>query len=149
MREGETNEAQRRNLSGFDRTDCRSEGQRATDVWDAVCDFGALHDRLVPGFVVDAQLDGTRRRIAFVSRRRRRQKSLVSVDDERHRLAYRVVESGLDSTTTKRPWRSPKRRAAARGSHGPADLLPRRSSSSIAAGLMDQGGAAMLRAFGH
>jgi len=33
----------------------------AVEVWDAVADFGALHTRLVPGFVVDTQLeDGAR-----------------------------------------------------------------------------------------
>ena len=30
---------------------------RAEDVWDAVRDVGALHTRLVPGFVVDTRLE--------------------------------------------------------------------------------------------
>ena len=33
----------------------------AADVWDAVRDFGALHTRLVPGFVLDTKLDGEAR----------------------------------------------------------------------------------------
>ena len=33
------------------------------DVWDAVRDFGALHTRLVPGFVRDTRLEGPRVRI--------------------------------------------------------------------------------------
>ena len=31
------------------------------DVWDALRDFGALHTRLVPGFVTDTKLDGDAR----------------------------------------------------------------------------------------
>ena len=34
---------------------------RPEEVWDAVADFGAVHTRLVPGFVRDAQLDGAAR----------------------------------------------------------------------------------------
>lgn len=37
------------------------------DVWDAVRDFGALHTRLVPGFVADTQLDGETRLVTFAS----------------------------------------------------------------------------------
>ena len=33
---------------------------RPEDVWDALRDWGALHTRLVPGFVVDTRLDGGR-----------------------------------------------------------------------------------------
>ena len=42
----------------------------ANAVWDAVRDFGALHERLVPGFVVGSTLegdDGSDRVITFVS----------------------------------------------------------------------------------
>jgi hypothetical protein len=31
---------------------------RPEDVWAAVRDFGAVHERLVPGFVVDCRLEG-------------------------------------------------------------------------------------------
>ena len=30
---------------------------RPEDVWAAICDIGALHTRLVPGFVVDTRLE--------------------------------------------------------------------------------------------
>jgi len=33
----------------------------ADHVWDAVRDFGALHTRLVPGFVLDTHLEGQAR----------------------------------------------------------------------------------------
>jgi Polyketide cyclase / dehydrase and lipid transport len=34
-------------------------------VWDAVRDFGAVHQRLNPGFVVDCRLDGNARIVTF------------------------------------------------------------------------------------
>lgn len=47
---------------------------RATEVWDAVRDFGALHDRLVPGFVTDCRLEGDTRIVTFVENRNRPQR---------------------------------------------------------------------------
>jgi hypothetical protein len=35
------------------------------DAWDAIRDFGALHTRLVKGFVVDTKLDGDDRIVVF------------------------------------------------------------------------------------
>ena len=37
------------------------------DVWSAVRDFGALHTRLVPGFVTDTRLDGDARIVTFAN----------------------------------------------------------------------------------
>ena len=34
---------------------------RADDVWDAVRDFGSVHERLGPGFLLDARWDGDAR----------------------------------------------------------------------------------------
>lgn len=39
----------------------------ARDVWDAVRDFGALHERLVPGFVTACTLDGDARVVTFAN----------------------------------------------------------------------------------
>jgi hypothetical protein len=41
------------------------------DAWAALRDWGALHQRLVPGFVTDARLDGRDRIITFFQRRGR------------------------------------------------------------------------------
>lgn len=38
---------------------------RADDVWDAVRDVGALHKRLVPGFVIDTRLEEGARIVTF------------------------------------------------------------------------------------
>jgi hypothetical protein len=60
------------------------------DVWDAVRDFGALHTRLVPGFVTDTKLDGDTRVVTFASGNVARE-LLVGRDDERKRLAYAIA----------------------------------------------------------
>ena len=60
------------------------------EVWAAVRDFGAVHKRLVPGFVLDARLDGDARIVTFASGTVARE-LLVDCDDGRRRLVYAVV----------------------------------------------------------
>src|SRR5580698_504839 len=60
------------------------------DVWDAVRDFGALHTRLVPGFVLDTRLDGDARIVTFANGTVARE-LLVDCDDTRRRLVYAAV----------------------------------------------------------
>jgi hypothetical protein len=62
----------------------------AGEVWDAVRDFGALHTRLVPGFVLDTRLDGDARIVSFANGTVARE-LLVDCDDARRRLVYAVV----------------------------------------------------------
>ena len=62
----------------------------ASDVWDAVRDFGALHTRLVPGFVLDTRLDGEARIVNFANGTVARE-LLVDCDDTRRRLVYAIV----------------------------------------------------------
>jgi hypothetical protein len=63
---------------------------RPQDVWDAVADFGALHTRLVPGFVRDTQLEGNARIVSFGNGTVARE-LLVDCDPARRRLVYAVV----------------------------------------------------------
>jgi hypothetical protein len=63
---------------------------RPDDVWAAVRDFGAVHRRLVPGFVLDAKLDGDARIVTFANGTVARE-LLVDCDDARRRLVYAVV----------------------------------------------------------
>jgi Polyketide cyclase / dehydrase and lipid transport len=63
---------------------------RPEDVWAAVRDFGAVHQRLVPGFVLDAKLDGDARIVTFANGTAARE-LLVDCDDMRQRLVYAVV----------------------------------------------------------
>jgi Polyketide cyclase / dehydrase and lipid transport len=60
------------------------------EVWAAVRDFGAVHRRLAPGFVLDARLDGEARIVTFANGTVARE-LLVDCDDTRRRLVYAVV----------------------------------------------------------
>ena len=60
------------------------------DVWDAVRDFGAVHTRLAPGFVVDARLDGDARIVTFANGNVAREQ-LVDCDEARRRLVYAIA----------------------------------------------------------
>ena len=62
----------------------------AHEVWEAVRDFGALHTRLVPGFVLEARLDGDARIVTFANGTVARE-LLVDCDDARRRLVYAVI----------------------------------------------------------
>ncbi len=64
---------------------------RPEDVWAAVRDVGAVHQRLAPGFVVDARLEGDSRVVTFGNGAVVRE-LIVDVDEEARRLAYAAVE---------------------------------------------------------
>ncbi|HEV7938487.1 MAG TPA: SRPBCC family protein [Solirubrobacteraceae bacterium] len=59
-------------------------------VWDALRDWGALHVRLVPGFVVDTKLDGADRIVTFANGMVVRE-VLVDRDDDARRLVWSIV----------------------------------------------------------
>jgi carbon monoxide dehydrogenase subunit G len=114
----------------------------AHTVWDAVRDFGALHTRLVPGFVLDTKLDGEVRIVTFASGTVARE-LLIDCDDTRRRLAYAIVSERMkhysasvevvaDGNTNSRvTWI--------------VDVLPHEIASYIS-GQMDQGVLAMQKA---
>ena len=66
----------------------------AHEVWDALRDFGALHTRLVPGFVLDTKLDGEARIVSFANGTVARE-LLVDCDEARRRLVYAVVSERM------------------------------------------------------
>ena len=59
-------------------------------VWDAARDIGALHTRLVPGFVVDTRLEQDARVVTFGNGMVVRE-PILSIDDARRRLAWGAV----------------------------------------------------------
>jgi len=65
-------------------------GRSKEFVWDAIRDVGAIHKRLVPGFVVDCNLEGDWRTVTFANGMIVRE-LIVSVDDNicRHSWAAR------------------------------------------------------------
>src|SRR3954452_2650177 len=64
---------------------------RPDDVWAALRDWGALHERLVPGFVVDARLDGEDRIVTFFNGAEARER-LIDLNDEDRRLVWSIVD---------------------------------------------------------
>jgi len=58
-------------------------------VWDAIRDVGAIHRRLVPGFVVDCKLEGDSRIVTFANGMVVRE-LIVDVDDKTCRHAWSV-----------------------------------------------------------
>ena len=66
----------------------------AHEVWDALRDFGALHTRLVPGFVTDCRVEGEARNVTFANGTTARE-LLVDCDEERRRLVYAIVSERL------------------------------------------------------
>jgi carbon monoxide dehydrogenase subunit G len=71
---------------------------RPDDVWDALRDFHAVHQRLVPGFVVESRPDGDDARIVTFFNGAVAREILVGVDEAAHRLAYHIPQ-GLPGCT--------------------------------------------------
>ncbi|MCF8503281.1 MAG: SRPBCC family protein [Caulobacter sp.] len=67
----------------------------AGQVWDAIRDYGALHTRLVPGFVIDTRLEGDSRMVTFGNGMTARER-IVGLDDASRRFAYGIVSERLN-----------------------------------------------------
>lgn len=63
-------------------------------VWDAIRDIGALHTRLVPGFVVDTRLEPGARVVTFANGAKVRE-PIVAVDEHARRLVWGSQGSDL------------------------------------------------------
>jgi len=61
--------------------------QKREAVWDAIRDVGAIHKRLVPGFVVDCRLEGDSRYLTFGNGMTIRE-IIVDVDDVNYRHVW-------------------------------------------------------------
>jgi len=58
--------------------------------WDALRDIGALHTRLVSGFVTDTKVEGNTRVVTFSSGTVAREE-IISVDADQKRVAWAIV----------------------------------------------------------
>ncbi|MFD3745414.1 SRPBCC family protein [Nocardia sp. NPDC058633] len=63
-------------------------------VWDVLADFGAVHERLAPGFVTDTRLDADTRTVTFAEGTVVAER-LVDLDPVRRCVAYTVVGGSL------------------------------------------------------
>ena len=111
-------------------------------VWEVLRDVGALHTRLVPGFVVDTKLEPGARVVTFANGRVVRER-IVAIDDAARRVVWSATGDLLEHHNGSAQ--------VMKDSDGRtrvvwiADLLP----DSVAAAIdqtMDQGAAAMQSA---
>ena len=108
--------------------------------WSALRDVGALHTRLVVGFVIDCRLDGDARIVTFANGMTARER-IVDVDDATRRVVWSAVGGRLSHHNA-----SAQVFDDAGGSRVVwiADLLPNELAPAIAA-MIEQGLAAMQR----
>ena len=114
---------------------------RAETAWAALRDVGALHTRLVPGFVVDTVLEEGARVVTFGNGMVARE-LIVGVDDEARRVAWSVVGGAMTHHNA-------SAQVLPDGEGGSrfvwiADLLPHELAPGIAA-MMEQGLAVIKR----
>ena len=109
-------------------------------VWGAVRDVGALHTRLVPGFVIDTKLEDGARIVTFGNGSVARE-LIVDVDDDARRLAWAAVGTRMTHHNA-----SLQLFAENGGTRGVwiADLLPHEIAPQIA-GMIEQGLSVMKR----
>ena len=104
-------------------------------VWDALRDWGAVHERLARGFVTETRHDGGDRIVTFFNGTVARER-LVDLDDEACRLVWSVVDGPFIHHNA-------SAQVFAEGEHGTrfvwiADLLPNELATRIAP-LMERG----------
>jgi len=105
------------------------------DVWAAICDIGALHTRLVPGFVVDTRLEPGARIVTFGNGMVVKE-LIVDLDEDARRLVWSAVGGGLTHHNA-------SVQVFADGDAGSrivwiADLLPNQVAGAIG-GMIEQG----------
>lgn len=112
---------------------------RPGDVWEAIRDVGALHTRLVPGFVTGTRLEPGARIVTFADGRVVRE-TIVTIADEERRLVWSAGGGSLTHHNG-----SVQVFAAADGTTDVvwiADFLPDAAAGAIAA-MMDHGAEVM------
>jgi carbon monoxide dehydrogenase subunit G len=110
-------------------------------VWDAARDVGALHTRLVPGFVIDTRVEEGARIVTFRNGMIVRE-LIIDVDDQRRRIAW--AAAGTQMTHYSASFQVFPEDGNTRGVWI-ADLLPNEMAPQVAT-MMEEGLLAMKRA---
>src|SRR5271166_2647630 len=113
-------------------------------VWDAIRDIGALHTRLVPGFVVATELVPGGRRVTFANGMMVVE-PIVSMNDELHRLVWTTHGSASGLIHYNSAVQVYPREAGGSRVVWMADVLPDDAANRIGA-MMRQGATAMSSA---
>jgi carbon monoxide dehydrogenase subunit G len=115
---------------------------RPEEVWDAVRDIGALHTRLVPGFVTDTRLEEGARIVTFGNGMVVRE-LIVDLDDQARRLVWSARGRLTHHNASAQVFAEGDQRAKLVWT---ADVLPNELAGDIRA-MMEQGAAVMKKAF--
>jgi carbon monoxide dehydrogenase subunit G len=115
---------------------------RPEEVWDAVRDIGALHTRLVPGFVTDTRLEEGARIVTFGNGMVVRE-LIVDLDDQARRLVWSAQGRLTHHNASAQVFPDGEKRTKLVWT---ADLLPSELAGDIRA-MMEMGAAAMQKAF--
>ena len=115
---------------------------RPEDVWDAVRDIGALHTRLVPGFVTDTRLEEGARIVTFGNGMVVRE-LIVDLDDQAQRLVWSARGRLTHHNASAQVFPDGDKRTKLVWT---ADLLPNEAAADIRA-MIELGAAAMQKAF--
>lgn len=113
-------------------------------VWDALRDIGALHTRLVPGFVVDTKLEEGTRIVTFGNGMVAKE-LIIDVDEQQRRVSWAAV--GTQLTHHNASFQLFEEPGGQTRGVWIADLLPHEAAPTVAA-MIEQGMAAMKRVFG-
>ena len=106
------------------------------NVWDAIRDVGALHKRLVPGFVTDCRMDGDAARMVTFGNGMTVRELIIDVNDKDRRLVWSAVGGRLshhNASVQVFPEGTNKTRIV-----WTADLLPNEMAAAID-GMIQQG----------
>jgi hypothetical protein len=122
-------------------------GASPDEAWAAVRDFGAVHVRVAPGFVVDTRCEGSDRIVTFHTGATARER-LVAIDDERRRLVYSVVDSALGFAHHQASVEVVDANGLGCRLLWTTDVLPDSVAPTVH-GLMEEGAAAISRALAH
>ena len=110
-------------------------------VWDALRDVGALHTRLVPGFVVDTRLKPGERVVTFGNGMVIRE-PIIDVNDEMRRVAWSAIGGQLTHyNASAQVFANADKQTTIVWI---ADLLPNEAAGQI--GLMMEQGMAIMKA---
>ncbi|MBM0105248.1 SRPBCC family protein [Steroidobacter sp. S1-65] len=112
--------------------------------WDALRDIGALHTRLVPGFVVDTTLEDGARIVTFGNGMVVKE-LIVDIDEPQRRVCWSAAGTAL--THHNASFQLFKEAEERTRGVWIADLLPHEAATDVAA-MIEEGLAAMKRVFG-
>lgn len=114
------------------------------EVWDVLSDYGAVHERLAPGFVTDTTLKADTRTVTFADGTIVHER-LVDLDPDSRRVAYTVVGGSLHPSHHHASMQALPEEGGRTRFVWHTDVLPDELAAPIA-GFVEHGAAVICRA---